>query len=237
MTGQFREKIGPLEGSCKGLQCFVVGSGPSLDDVNLASLKGKYILALNAAILKFTSVRSYPDAWWVWYDSRAYREMWERVTSGWNRIQCLTHKKGMEDMRGHKGGGRYIEYVKDEFRPERSVVETAILLAQFLGFSEVVLVGIDGMQGRDGEPYAKGLSKPCHFMQQGDQASCRRSSESMVQALDRLNERMAERGRVPRIIQTSELYPRRDQFEFLPFDEAVRSKREPTKQARARSKL
>jgi len=241
MTAQFREMIGPLQGSCRGLRCYIVGTGPTMDDVNLSKLRGQYIMALNGAVLKFTNLRSYPDAWWVWYDARAYRELWSRVKDQWRRIQCIIHKKGMEDMRSHLGAGRYVEYVKDNFRASRTVAETAILLCQFLGFSEVVLVGIDGMQARDGIPYASGFEwKHCRFMTAGQQESCQKSSAQMVQAFEDLKEKLADRGRVPRIIQTSVAYPVRDQFEFVPFDKIVEEevvKVGPTKPAKSHPKF
>jgi len=240
MTAQFREKIGPLEGTCEGLRCWIVGAGPSLDDVPIAALRGKYIMALNAAVLKFTNVRAFPDAWWVWCDSRTLRELWDKVRKTWKRTQCLIHKKGMEDMRSHQGAGRYIEYVKEEFKATRTVAETAILLAQFLGFSEIVLVGIDGMQARDGKAYADEFNewKQCHFMKNGTQESCQRSSDQMVEAMEALKKRMGDRGDIPRIIQTSELYPARSQFEFMPFAEAVKLDDRPTKKpTRAHAKF
>jgi len=233
MTAQFREMIGPLEGKCKGLRCWIVGTGPTLDDIDINALRGQYVMALNSAILKFMNVRAFPDAWWVWYDARTLRELWPRVQKEWKRVQCVIHKKGIEDMRSALCAGRYVEYVKHEFHASRTCAETAILLAQFLGFSEIFLAGIDGMMAREGEPYAKTLSqkKQCHFMTQGDQDSCVKSSNQMIHAMATLKGRLKERGEVPRIVQTSTIYPNREQFEFLPFDEAVK---EPLKVAKVK---
>ena len=230
MTGQFREHINMNEGSCDGLRCWIVGTGPSLDGVKLSKIKGEYIFALNGAVLRFTNINAYPDAFWVWYDLRTLRELTVRVQKSWKRVQCIIHKKGIEEMRSWKGSGRYIEYVKDRFKAKRTVAETAILLAHFLGFSEIVLVGIDGMQAVDGRPYAEGFDwKQCHFMERGNQRSCRKSSEQMVGALEDVKNRINRMGDAPRIIQTSPIYPAREQFECMTFDEAVESGKDSVK--------
>lgn len=206
MTGQFRENLAPLQGSCNGLRAWIVGSGSSLDNVPIKRLGGEYIFALNGSIELFTNVRQYPDAWWVWWDIRSYRHVWPRLEKQWDRVQTIIHKRGMEVMRQHRGAGRYICYGSDEaFKPARTVLETAMVLVDFLGFDEAVMVGVDGFRARkDGRPYCSSLAdKECHFMDVEQPKSFRRSAAQFDQAVDKVRTKLNH----TRFIQTSPLYP------------------------------
>ncbi len=217
MTAQMRERIGPLQDSCKGLTLWVVGAGTSLDDVPLEVLRDRYVFALNSAITYFTEVDKFPDAWWIWFDTRCYREIWPQIKE-WKRVQAILHKQAMEQMRSLLGSGRYVEYDKETFRGKRSVVETALKLGDFLGFKDAMLVGVDGLVANDkGRPYALRINnwKKCYFQDPGNPRGARRSIRDFHAAMDNLMP-------LPRmkVYQTSPLY-KGEQFERLTFDEAV----------------
>lgn len=216
MTAFCTEEIGTLQDSCKGYRLFIVGAGPTIDDVNLGKLKGQYIFALNAAATLFTNPRAFPDAWWVWWDLRACREVYPRVKS--TRIQSLVHKKGLEELRVHRGTGRFVHYRhQNQFKPRRTVAETAILLGDFLGFEEAILVGVDGLVGRNGRAYCDAVAswKSCYFCNPTVEGSWKGSSDAFVSAMALLMPSIRMKVRT-----TSDLYPG-DEFERISYEEAV----------------
>ena len=208
MTAQMREDLGPLQDSMRGERVWIVGSGPSLDDVDLMRIRGEYIFALNAAYTLFRDARTYGRAWWLWWDMRVYREVFPRMIGEdkrqWPVLRAILHKNGMENMRSYRGQSRTIVYPREErFRPKRTVAETALLIADFLGFNDAYLVGIDGLVARGDQPYAKLLSwKRCHFMNTERRGSWQKSHAAFRPAIAAAMERIERM----RIWQTSSLY-------------------------------
>lgn len=217
MTAQLRENIGPMQGNMVGRRLWIVGSGPTVDDVDVRRLGKNYIVALNWAIMLFAG-KPHPNAWWMWWDQRTRREVWPQLAPVWGKPKIIIHKKGMEEMRSHKGAGRYVCYGSvPAFRPKRSVVETALITSDFLGFSETVLVGVDGFATRDdNRPYCRQLNdKDCHFMNRNKPGSWKNSSQQFVDAINQ----MPKLG--TRIIQTSDLCPDVERFERESFDSVL----------------
>lgn len=235
MTGQFREEIGGLRNTCGGETLWIVGAGPSLDDVDLGALKGEYIFALNSAGIFFGDRRKFPNAWWVWWDLRAYREIWPHMQK--DHVQAIVHKRGNEMMRSHKGSGRFIYYKGESlFKPVRTVLETALLIGEFLGFDRANLVGVDGMVARDGKPYCSMVNewKRCHFMDTARRSSWQMSARAFGHAMHDL----IVSGRIKHmcIYQTSPIYPR-DDFKKCTMADALSDRRKEKIDAKKRKKV
>ena len=200
----------------KGLPIWIAGSGPTLGDHDLGAIRKQHIFALNSAIQFFTKPKAFRDTWWMWWDARTYRECFQAI-DGWDVLKAIVHKQGLEMMRSLRRPGRYVEFLKANYHPERTVLETALLIARFLEPSEVYLVGCDGMVARDGKPYAEGLEwKPCHFMDVARPDSYANSSGQFVDAIEKLVPRLGGL----KVYQTSDIYPA-DTFERISFDEAA----------------
>lgn len=223
MTGQFRDEIGVFQDSCKGMRVWIIGAGPTLDDVPIKTFEGEYVFALNAAATLFKNFRKFPDAWWLWWDQRTYREVWPKLND-WQRVQTIVHKKGMEMLRAHRGSGRFLSYgTGDQFKPKRTVAETALLIADFLGFDEAVLVGVDGLSAKENnEPYCKAINpwKDCHFMKRDKPRSWKNSAQQFDTAMENVLPRIVRM----RVIQTSSLYPNRERFVCASIDEVLARK-------------
>lgn len=216
MTAQTTEKLRQLQGSMAGLPIWIAGAGPTLGDVNLGGLRREYILALNSAVQFFSHAKDFRNSWWLWWDQRTYRECIDKLKD-WHCLRAIVHKQGLETLRNIKRQSRLVEYAKEPFKPSRTVLETALLISKFLGASEVYLVGIDGLQARDGVPYAEGLEwKPCYFMDKENPSKESKSAEDFSKAMDALLPRLDG---MP-VYQTSELYAG-EQFEKISFDEAL----------------
>jgi len=218
VTVQMRRKLGPLQDSCKGKCVWILGSGPTLDDCDISRMSGDYIFALNSSYTFVWDHKMFNDAWWLLFDLRAYSELKERVKKI-PLVKALVCKKSLEQMRELRNGGQYVEFVKLRFEPERSIVETALLIADFLGFDEAYMVGVDGFVPRDGVPYCKAIDewKKCHFMDKTLPDSWKGSSRDIVKALKAVKERLSRL----EVFQTSTAFPE-PIFQQISFEEALK---------------
>jgi hypothetical protein len=212
MTAQFRDSLDLHQDEKKGLGVWIVGSGTSLEDVDLQRLRGQHILSLNASIALTRNLNA--NVWWVYHDMRTYREVYPKIDTEGSTLNCYVHRRGAEQMREYKKSARFVIYRDGEFRPKRTVLETALMLSEFLGFEEAYLLGIDAFAfSGDQRPYAKGLEKTCHFAKQGVKDSWKKSQSSFISALSDLEEKLD----IP-VFRVSNLFPEEGPFEKSEFD-------------------
>lgn len=222
MTTQGREKIDYLKGGNDGMDCWIVGTGPSIDDIDLSRIPRvdhTRIFALNGAILWFDMPGD--NAWWVFTDKRVLHEIGGEVQT-FKTLRCLCYKQTMEMMRSWRCSGRWVEYSREAFRQKRTCAETAILLARYLGFSRAFLVGVDGFATKeDARPYTRKLPvkrKRCYFMEEGVLSSNKNSMRDMTTALNALSTRI---GSSMEVYQTSPIAPSLEFGKRIDFYDAV----------------
>lgn len=217
MTGQVRENIGPLQDTCEGSVAWIVGTGTSLDDIDVGQLEGQFIIALNAAYELFLDRKKYPDAWWLFWDIRAYTELWNRIGPKVNRVQAFLHKRALESLRSLRCNGRYVEFSSTAFKSDRTVIETALLIVDFLGFDEAYMAGVD-FAVKEHQPYAQSFSwKQCHFWDASKRGTKSKSCRDMLTAFKKVHARLKK----TKIFHTSPLFPEEGVIPYLSFDEAV----------------
>jgi hypothetical protein len=153
----------------KGQRCWILGSGPSLDAIDLKKIGNDHILALNAAVTLVADSRRHQNVWWVYRDVRIVNEVFPVLWKcPWRNWRVITHKRAFAALRDtgvwrHRSCRAFI-YPIEAIIHQKTVAEDAIQLAAILGFSEAYLVGID-CAAKDGKPYAKSLTwKECHFV-------------------------------------------------------------------------
>lgn len=210
MTAQFRDSIDKQQGKKKG-GIWITGSGTSLDDISLEKLDGKDIISLNYSILK----TQHMNAWWVYYDMRVYGELFDKLNRS-KPLNCYIHHRGCSQMREYKGAARFVEY-KDggEFKPSKTCLETALMISDFLGYSEAYLVGIDAFGfSANGKAYAKGLEKKCRFAEEGNHKSFMNSQKNFLEAVGELNLDI-------KVYRISDIYPDDGPFEKSTFEECL----------------
>lgn len=214
MTMQIRDNLRMWANKYRSQRCVILGAGPSLDDVDLSLLQGEFILALNAA---YSLVWDFKLAWWVFYDMRALLELWPRITEEKRRVQAFVHKRGLEQMRSYRGPGHYVEFGSVAYNRKRTVLETALLIADTLGFEEVILVGVD-FAVKPNQAYCKALSwKKPYFWTPSQDTRCP-SCEEMLKVM---REFMYDKrlNTIRQVFQTSPLFPDKELWQFVPFDQ------------------
>ena len=171
--------VGPIK-EFMGRRCFIVGSGPSLDDLDLASLRGQVVWALNASATLFDDR---PGLFWLLRDRRAIREILPRLAH-WKRMRVVTHVKAFSQIETDTQKPRHA-YVYEERSVvhTRTIAEDALQLARRAGCSDAVLVGVD-CKAPPGRPYAKALDwKDCAWYDRKDPVPESKACASMRRAL------------------------------------------------------
>ena len=201
---------------------YVVGCGPTIDDLDMDKLAGKEIFALNAAISLFTDPKKFRRAHWFFRDGRAGPEIWPHV-GRWQNPKFVTTLIGyrrLKDLAGiHKESHIAYLYPRETIRHERSVIEDTLQVLAQAGYRKVFLVGVDHRM-RDGQPYAKAFSwKPCHWHNpKKPKPDPDLPLQAFVDGLAGVKDILPTRGF--EVINTSPRYPE-PLFPYLPFDEAV----------------
>lgn len=174
--------VGPQK-EFQGRRLFIVGSGPSLDDLDLSLLNGQCVWALNASAALF---QDRPGVFWLFRDSRTITQVLPRLKH-WRTLRVVTHVRAFSDLECQTNRSRraYI-YDQKSVVHRRTVAEDAIQLAIRAGCKDVVLVGVD-CSAPPGRPYAAALDwKPCAWYDRKDPVAESKACASMLKALHEL---------------------------------------------------
>ena len=218
MTKQITSPIAHVENKMGGEDVWIVGSGPSLDDIDERKLQGKYIYALNWSYKLFLDYEKYPDAWWLYCDKRAYYQVKDYLQN--NKVQVIVEKRNMEQMRSLRQFVHWVWYPRNTFSQERSIAETALQMADFCGFDRAFLVGIDGFRIKPGQPYTRKIQRnKCYFMKPEVPGSERKSSRDFVEKINSVAKRLKKL----KVFICSDLYPidESPMFKKISFEEAL----------------
>lgn len=155
----------------KGERCFILGNGPSLKEVDFSLLKKEYVFTVNQ-LARRADYCELSANYHLWSDFNFFDESnvteelvlcMKAVNTSGNRVQCFfpADVKNFLDEHGiskevdcnyfklrtnfYEGFNEKIDFTK--FTPCLStVVHYAILLAVYMGFSEIYLLGVDTTQ-------------------------------------------------------------------------------------------
>lgn len=120
---------------------WVLGSGPSLDTVDLDLLEGEHVFAVNASAVYSYSAACAATTWWVVNNVGAVEDSCDRVPAPWRMIACERCRRVIEP-RAEKVA-EVVYYTKSENFPFHTTVESAMSAAARTGFKRIVLIGVD----------------------------------------------------------------------------------------------
>jgi len=155
------EKIAVWKDAYKGETAWILGSGPSLDELPPEKV-GPHRFALNLTIL----IEAYRDSWWICRDGRAMKK-WLYS----NRSSCIGEDRRYADtlFTDHAGTRRVTELdigpeklrrivcTGQRFYTGETILVLALQIADYMGFSEIVLAGVD-LLDPGGVAYAKEIN-------------------------------------------------------------------------------
>ncbi len=158
--GRSKAEIAKLKNKFKGQRCFIVGNGPSLNQIDLNLLKNEYSFAVNSIYYK-TREMGYKPTFYVVEDLHVINDNLKEI----NDYQCnFMFFPSKFKSKFNKGANRYflnLDYsfyndvspyfeiprfsqdCSEEVFCGQSVTIVNLQLAYYLGFTEVYLIGMD----------------------------------------------------------------------------------------------
>jgi hypothetical protein len=149
-----------LKGSEKRPFCWVVGSGTSLDNIDITKIHGDPIFALNAAVILCLSANPLNNinTNWVFSNKRPWKENKDRLIEKPYRIYTRIENVGTTKGLGESGIPVVgLDESLGEGASKHTVATRAVRIARHLGYRNVFLLGIDCAPNEEGEVYAKPL--------------------------------------------------------------------------------
>ena len=145
----------------KGQACIIIGNGPSINEMDLTQLKDCFTFGLNKIFLLFDKI-DLNLSYHVAVNSLVIEQSAEQIES----LSCpsfLSYRKGRRLVR--QMPHIYLMMTSDgfSFSPSpgrllnegRTVTYVAMQIAYFMGFSDVILIGVDHNFTCSGEPNEK----------------------------------------------------------------------------------
>lgn len=153
-----RFSVDDLADSCLGERCFIIGNGPSLKTTDLTRLQSEYTIGLNRIYLNYENMGFQPSFFCI--TNPNIIEQFSQEIDLLNSIKFLTYRtrhliknrwnafffetRGQHDF--------YTDLTKLVWSEGCTVTYCAMQVAYFLGFEEVVLVGVDHGFPNSGTP-------------------------------------------------------------------------------------
>ncbi|MDF1823576.1 MAG: DUF115 domain-containing protein [Verrucomicrobiales bacterium] len=166
-------KISRLKGAFKGRRCVIIGNGPSINRMDLSVLKDEYTIGMNRIYLKFsewgfetdvlacvngTVITQFWDDFLKLKTIKFFNWRHARGMGDDDRTLLLASRPGL-DPKGNLEEGLY--------NSGYTVTNTCLEIAYYLGFSEVILIGVDHSyvhpKGHGGKTVVSDGDDPNHF--------------------------------------------------------------------------
>jgi len=156
----------------KGKRCFIIGNGPSLRNTDLAKLKNEFTIGMNRIYLMFPEL-GFQTSYYLSVNDLVIEQCAADIQTlkmprfvSWRSRQWLQPQQDLFFL--------YTTYTGPRFNPDAAgrlwegatVTYVALQLAFFLGFSQVILIGVDHTFATKGKPNTTVVSEgddPNHF--------------------------------------------------------------------------
>jgi hypothetical protein len=150
------QKWASLKGKYQGKRIFLIGNGPSLNQMPLYLLENEYTMAFNRFNLMFERLNWLPDFYMV-TDDLVIKDMYEQINK--EILPVVSYAFFPDIHPSNVEFDKYIEHRENvcwlntdspEFSDDlphcginKTVVNAAIQVAAFLGFDDIYLLGVD----------------------------------------------------------------------------------------------
>lgn len=155
-----------------GERCFVVANGPSLNQMDLSFLRAETVIGLNKIYLGIDRFKFYPR-YLVAVNEKVIRQSAEQLKA----LNCVKFISGRGSDVLPEGpltyhittknvSCRFCRDIANGVREGGTVTYAALQIAYYMGFSDVVLIGLDHRYRFHGQPHEAHVldgSDPNHF--------------------------------------------------------------------------
>lgn len=167
-----RKRLADLSGRYAGERCFIIGNGPSITRTDLSRLRDEYTFALNRGYLLFDRLGG-PASFLVAMNRHVVHQFGAELVAagsplfvGWRSRGAVPSAEHVTFIRRAPRFTFSADVARDGASEGPTVTFMAMQLAYHMGFSEVVLVGIDhsfSTTGRANDLVKSSGADPNHF--------------------------------------------------------------------------
>jgi hypothetical protein len=170
-----RDTIEGLEGlkdSCAGERCFIIGNGPSLKQTDLTRLVNEKTIGMNRFYLMFPDL-GFKTSYFVSINDLVVEQCAEDLQNldiptfiSWRGRQWVKPRNDLYYLFSTYSGPKFATDIRGRLWEGATVTYVSMQIAYFLGFSQIILIGVDHSFATQGKPNTTVTSQgddPNHF--------------------------------------------------------------------------
>ncbi|MCC6146328.1 MAG: DUF115 domain-containing protein [Anaerolineaceae bacterium] len=166
------KRLAGLHNSRRGERCFIVGNGPSLRNMDLTRLCDEYTIGMNRIYLMFPEL-GFETSYYLSINDLVIEQCAADIQSlqmprfvSWRARRWLQPDENLHFLYTTYTGPKFSGNAAGRLWEGATVTYTALQVAFFLGFEQVILIGVDHNFTTQGKPNTTVVSQgddPNHF--------------------------------------------------------------------------
>ena len=162
-----------LKDSHQGQRCFIMGNGPSLAKTDLSKLKNEFTFGMNRIYLAFPEM-GFKTSYYLSVNDLVIEQCAEDIQKlsmprfvSWRSRKWLSPQDNLFFLHTTYTGPRFTKDLTKRLWESATVTYVALQAAYYLGFSTVILIGVDHNFETKGKPNTTIVSQgddPNHFL-------------------------------------------------------------------------
>jgi hypothetical protein len=166
------QKLGEFQNLHRGERCFIIGNGPSLKQTDLSLLKGEKTFGMNRFYLSFPDL-GFPTTYYLSVNSLVIEQFAEDIRRlpvpkflSWRSHKLIEPVDDLMFLHTTYTGPGFTKDVRGRLWEGATVTYVAMQLAYYMGFEQVILIGVDHNFSTKGKPNTTVVSQgddPDHF--------------------------------------------------------------------------
>lgn len=165
-------RLFPLENKYSGERCFVIGNGPSLRNTDLSRLRHEFTFGMNRIYMAFADM-GFQTSFFVSINDLVIEQTAKDIQKlkmprfiAWHSHRWLQPEDDLFFLYTTYTGPKFSKNITGRIWEGATVTFVALQIAYYLGFKEVILIGVDHSFATKGKPNQMVVSKgddPNHF--------------------------------------------------------------------------
>ncbi len=165
-------RLSLLKNQYQGKRCFILGNGPSLRQTDLSLLKNEYTIGLNRIYLAFPDM-GFSTSFYLSVNDLVVEQCAEDIQAlpmpkfvAWRARKWLQPSDSLYFLHTTYTGPKFAQDAGERLWEGATVTFAALQVAYHLGFSQVILIGVDHNFTTKGKPNTTVTSQgddPNHF--------------------------------------------------------------------------
>lgn len=166
------EKLAALKDSRKGERCFIIGNGPSLKQMDLSCLKNENTIGMNRFYLMFPEL-GFKTTYFVSVNDLVVEQCAADLQAldvptfiSWRGRQWVNPRENLFYLFTTYTGPKFARDIRGRLWEGATVTYVSMQIAFYLGFQQVILIGVDHNFATKGKPNTTVISQgddPNHF--------------------------------------------------------------------------